>query len=329
MQEDDTPPQYDVIIVGGGPAGLSAALVLGRCRRGVLLVDAGEPRNASAKIMHGFISRDGESPREFLRIAREQLRTYPNVEFRKGRITHVQRAHEEFTVSLEDGNQFTSRIVLLATGIADEVPTLRGIENFYGATVHLCPYCHGWEHRDQQIVVYGRGIPGAEFCLEMLGWSRKLVYCTDGPSELPREYLERLERFEIPVDEEPVAQLEGEGDQIRGVRFESGRFRPCSALFFSSTQSQCSDLARELGCELDEEGALIEHCDNSSNIPGLYVAGNTCTGLQLVIMAAAGGTQAAFSINQALIEADVQRADAALARSKPVPEPNIVMSPAH
>jgi thioredoxin reductase len=324
--EPDAVPKLDVIIVGGGPAGLSAALVLGRCRRRVVVVDNGEPRNAAAKVMHGFLSRDGEDPAEMLRIARRQIELYPTVQFRNGRVTHVERGDEMFRACTEKGEWFTSRMLLLSTGIRDELPSLRNIEQFWGKTVHLCPYCHGWEHRDQHLVIHGRGHEGAEFALEMLGWSSDLIFCTDGPADLDSEMAAKLERMGIAVDEEPIAQLEGEGEQIRGVRFESGRFLACQGLFFSSRQYQCSDLAKELGCELDETGALIAHCDTASGVPGLYVAGNTCSGLQLVIMAAAEGTQAAFKINQSLIELDVERANAAIANSEPVPQPNILVA---
>ncbi len=313
-------PEYDVTIIGGGPAGLSAALVLARCRRKVLLIDDGEPRNAKAKAMHGFLSRDGESPREFLRIAREQVAAYESVDFIEGEVTCAKRGDERFTVWTKDEAAHTSRTLLLATGISDEVPPLEGVQQFYGSTVQLCPYCHGWEHRDQAIIVYGKGVEGAEFALEMLGWSRKLVLCTDGPADLPQELREKLGRFEIAIDEERIIALEGEEDRIGGARFESGRFLACEALFFYSRQRQCSTLAQQLGLELDDDGAQIEHCDTTSGIPGLYVAGNTCTGLQLVIMAAADGTQAAFKINQALLEGDIELADDALENDEPVPE---------
>ena len=158
---------------------------------------------------------------------------------------------------------------------------------------------------------------------------RKLVLCTDGETDIPQELCERLERLEIPINEEKIISLEGEGDQICGVRFESSRFLACDALFFYSRQKQCSTLAHQLGLHFDEEeGTQVAHCDTTWDIPGLYVAGNTCTGLQLVIMAAADGTQAAFKINQALLDEDTQRADSALERAEPVPEPNTIMTPA-
>src|SRR3954468_3807078 len=164
-------PPYDVIIVGGGPAGLSAALVLGRCRRRVLLIDSGHPRNEAARMMHGFISRDGTPPKEFLRLSREQLAKYENVELRDGCVETASRGNEQFTVRTSDGQEFTSRILLLASGLVDDVPEIEGIKQFYGKSVHLCPYCDGWEHKDEKICVYGPGQMGADLALVMLGWT--------------------------------------------------------------------------------------------------------------------------------------------------------------
>ena len=296
---------HDVIIVGGGPAGLSAALVLGRCRRRVLLFDAGQPRNRASRAMHGFISRDGIDPCEFRQIAREELRTYPDVELHEGEVVAVERGDRRFTVALKDRRRFTARMLLLATGIIDELPRLEGFEQFWGRSIHLCPYCDGWEHRDQSIAVYGRGIEGVDLALEMLGWSRDLVLCTDGPSGVGADQLARLAAAKIPVIETRIDRLEGEKDQISGVRFVDGTVHRCAALFFAAPQSQCSNLGKELGCKFSEDGTTLD-CKEcaSTNVPGVFVAGNNSRGLQLVIMAAADGTQAAFTMNQALLEAD-------------------------
>lgn len=296
---------HDVIIVGGGPAGLSAALVLGRCRRRVFVLDAGVPRNRASRAMHGFISRDGIDPCEFRQIARDELRAYPSVELHEGEVMNAERRNRQFTVALKDGRRFTARMLLLATGIIDELPRLTGFEQFWGRTIHLCPYCDGWEHRDQPIAVHGRGIPAVELALEMLGWSRDLVLCTDGPSGLGADQRARLEVAKIPLIETRIDRLEGEGEQITGVRFVDQRAHPCRALFFTAPQRQCSSLGTELGCKCSEDGTTLD-CKEcaSTNVPGVYVAGNASRGLQLVIMAAAEGTQAAFTINQALLEAD-------------------------
>jgi thioredoxin reductase len=172
--------------------------------------------------------------------------------------------------------------------------------------VHLCPYCDGWEHRDQPIAIYGRGLAGCELALELLGWSSDIVLCTDGPSELTEEDSARLKKRHILVIETPIQMLEGENGQMERVRFADGKMIERCALFFSTPQQQRCELGRDLGCEFGEDGATIV-CERNAatNVPGLYAAGNATCGLQLVIMAAAEGTQAAFSINEALLDADV------------------------
>jgi thioredoxin reductase len=299
----------DVIIVGGGPAGLSAALVLGRCRRQVLLFDSGKPRNYAARAMHGFISQDGTSPEEFRRLAREQLGKYPCVELRDGEVVDAQRGDEQFTVTLKDGSTHAARILLLATGLIDDVPDVNGMQRFYGSGVHVCPYCDGWEHKDQTIVVYGQGQAGADLALELLAWSSDVTWCTDGDQEEPAAACRgKLRHYNVRTMRTKIAQLEGQGDRLCGVRFIDGEFLPCDALFFASTQRQQSDLAEKLGCQICKDTVAVEHEETeATGVPGLYVAGNTSRGLQLVIMAAADGTMAAFKINQDLLETDLER----------------------
>ncbi len=295
----------DVIIIGAGPAGLSAALVLGRCRRKVVAFDSGEPRSKASRAMHGFITRDGIPPCDFRKIAREQLGTYPDVAVHEAEVVKAERGESQFTVTLKDGRRFAARLLLLATGIVDEVPQFQGYEEFWGRSMHLCPYCDGWEHRDKPLAIYGRGIEGIEFALELLGWSRDLVLCTNGPAGFAADQLAQLQTAKIPLIETPIDRLEGHDGQISGVRFKDGSVHACEALFFTAPQHQRSDVPRQLGCKLSEDGTTLDCAEcSSTNIPGVFVAGNTSRGLQLVIMAAADGTQAAFTINQALLEAD-------------------------
>ena len=298
---------FDVLIVGGGPAGLGAALVLGRCRRRVLLFDAGNPRNAASRAMHGFLSRDGMDPRDFLRESRAQLQQYTSVTIREIEIVEAFREDRRFRVRTRDGVEHTGRILLLATGLVDEVPQIQGIERFYGRSVHHCPYCDGWEHRDDPIVVHGKGQEGADLAMEMICWSRNLTLCTDGASasEIPAECRAKLEKLHIPIIEKRVAELIGGGHQIERVRFEDGQEIGCRALFFAARQRQRSELVHQMGCVFRGD-VCVEHDDTrAEGVPGLYVAGNTSRGLQLVIMAAAEGTLAAFNINQALLDADL------------------------
>ena len=299
------PEILDAIIIGGGPAGLSAALVLGRCLRRVLVCDAGHPRNEAARIFNGFLSRDGSNPAEFLQICRDQLRRYKTIEFRQVKVTDVERGDRRFTAILETGERVAGRMLLLATGLIDELPKIENFEQFYGSTVHSCPYCDGWECRDQPIAVTGGNQDSVELAIELLLWSKDLVLCTNGPLTCDRKTLETLSRLAIRIIETPISRLEGNGDKLEGIRFTDGKFLPRSALFFSPGQHQRSHLAEQLGCEFCEDNNCIQCGENAAtNIPGLYAAGNASRGVQLVIAAAAEGMQAAFAINNALLEAD-------------------------
>src|SRR6266700_2734250 len=175
---------YDVVIVGAGPAGLSAALWLGRCRRSVLLCDSGQPRNAASQALHGFLTCDGIAPAAFLRLAREQLHQYSSIELREVAVVDARREPDHFTVTLRDQSQVTTRILLCTTGMIDELPPIEGIEPLYGTSVFHCPYCDGWEVRDQPLAIYGRGERGKLLALRLTQWSADLVLCTDGPSDL-------------------------------------------------------------------------------------------------------------------------------------------------
>jgi thioredoxin reductase len=294
----------DAIIVGGGPAGLSAALVLGRCLRRVLVCDAGHPRNEPARIFNGYLSRDGSSPAEFLQICRDQLRRYDTVEFRKVKVEDVERGDRRFTVVLESGERIDGRMLLIATGLVDELPQIENFRQFYGSTVHNCPYCDGWECRGQPIAVTGCNQESLDLAIELLLWSKDLVLCTNGPLTCDRKTVKTIRRLDIRVIETPISRLEGEGDKLEGIRFTDASFLPRSALFFSPGQYQRSPLGAKLGCEFCEDNSIQCGENAATNIPGVYAAGNASRGVQLVIAAAAEGMEAAFAINSALLDAD-------------------------
>jgi thioredoxin reductase len=295
----------DAIVIGGGLAGLSAALVLGRCLRRVLVCDAGHPRNEPARIFNGFLSRDGSTPAEFLQICRDQLRRYETIEFRKVKVVDVERGDCRFTAILETGERVARRMLLLATGLVDELPQIENFRQFYGSTVHNCPYCDGWECRGQPIAVTGCNQESLDLAIELLLWSKDLVLCTNGTLTADRKAVETIKRLGIRIIETPIALLEGAGNTLEGIRFTDGGFLRRSALFFSPGQYQRSPLAERLGCEFCEGNNCIQ-CgeDTATNTPGVYAAGNASRGVQLVIAAAAEGMQAAFAINSALLEAD-------------------------
>jgi len=292
---------YDVIIIGGGPAGLSAALVLGRCRRQVLVCDTGTPRNAASQAMHGFLSRDGIPPWEFLQIARDQLRPYETVELRDVEVTAAVCRDSRFHVTLAGGATLETRKLLIATGVRDNLPDIPGFQELYGKSVFHCPYCDGWEVRDRPLAIYGRGDRGLGLSLELTGWSRDLVLCTDGPSEIAAADLARLDRNGIRVREERVTRLEGT-DRLERIVFDDGAPLDRHALFFTAGQTQQSQLATELGCAMNDKGTVRTGKYEATHLAGLYVAGDASRAVQWVIVAAAEGAEAAFDINAALLK---------------------------
>jgi thioredoxin reductase len=297
---------YDVIIVGGGPAGLSAALILGRSRRRVLVCDGGRPRNAASRAIHGFITRDGMPPAEFLRVARAQLDPYDTVTIRDIEVTRAEcRGDSRFSVWLADGSELHSRKLLIATGVSDNLPDIPGFHEFFGVSVFHCPYCDGWEVRDQALAIYGRGARGVGLSLELLGWSRDLVLCTDGPSGIDAEALDRLRRNAIVVREDRVVRLEGDG-RLERILFDRGEPLERRAVFFTTGQTQQSKLALALGCEFNEKGTVRTGKYETTHLPGLYVAGDASRAVQWVVVAAAEGAEAAFAINTDLIEEDLR-----------------------
>lgn len=296
---------FDVAIVGGGPAGLSAALVLGRCRRRVVLLDSGEYRNAAAHAMHGFLSRDGTSPAELRRIAREQLRQYDTVQWTEGFVEDAVAVEGGFELRVRGGAALRCRKLLLATGLVDELPHVAGTRDLYGKSIHHCPYCEGWEVRDQPLAAYGCGDEaGGGLALELTLWSSDVVLCTDGPCNLSDEYRARLGRRGIVVREPPIARFEGDDGRLRIV-FESGDVLERRALFFNTSARQRSDLARRLRCRFDERGGVVAVKFQSTGVPGLYVAGDASREVLQVIVAAGEGAEAAVGINKALLAEDV------------------------
>jgi len=296
---------YDVIVVGAGPAGLSAALMLGRSCRRVLVCDTRTPRNAASRAMHGFLTRDGMPPLEFLETAREQLRPYDTVELRDIAVVEAScRPDARFHVTLADGSQHVARKLLIATGVVDNVPDIPGFRELYGRGVFHCPYCDGWEVRGQGLAIYGRGARGLGLSLELTGWSRDLVLCTDGPAEIDAADLARLARHGVQVRDDRIVRLEGE-ETLERIVFASGESLPRRALFFTTGQTQQSQLAVTLGCEFNDKGTVRTGKYESTHLPGLYVAGDASRAVQWVVVAAAEGAEAAFAINTDLLEEDL------------------------
>ncbi|MDP9246395.1 MAG: NAD(P)/FAD-dependent oxidoreductase [Chloroflexota bacterium] len=297
--------RVDVAIVGGGPAGLSAALMLGRCCRSVVVVDAGEHRNRKAGAVHGFLTRDGTPPADLLRAARADLERYPEVTLRTGVVSAITGARGTFELRLADGAPFQARRVLLATGVIDVVPAIEGLPELFGRSVHHCAHCDGYEYAGTPIAVYGQARPGIEAALAMLAWSDDVVLLTDARPLVPADRT-RLEALGVPVREERVVRLEGTAGQLERVVFADGPALARSGLFLVAGQREQSELAKQLGCELTAEGMVKADQHAVTSVPGVYVAGDAGVGEQMVIVAAAQGTIAATKIHASLGEEDLR-----------------------
>jgi thioredoxin reductase len=299
-------PRYDVIVVGGGPAGLSAALMLGRCRRKVLVCDSGRYRNAASAGVHGFLSRDGMKPLDLIRVAREQLRPY-EVEVCNAVVKSVIPRGSRFRIALESGEQIECRRVLLATGVVDQVPSIEGIEPLYGKSVHHCPYCDAWEHRDQPIAAYGKGRPAMGLAMSLKTWSSDVVLLTNGPTRLSPGQRKELDSLEIPVRAGRIGRLEGKGGDLHSIVFKNGDTLARRAIFFNTGQHQTCNIASELGCTFTKRGAIRTDKFEQTCVPGVFAAGDCSRNVQFVSVAVAEGAVAAEAINVQLQEEDRQK----------------------
>ncbi len=304
---------YDVLIVGAGSAGLSAALTLGRCLRRVLVADGGPPRNERSPGVHGFFTRDGIRPAELLRLGQEELQPYETVEVRCLHIDELERIPQGFRATghgtADDAPAtVTARRVLLATGVADILPPLPGFRELWGRGVLHCPYCHGWEVRHQPLAVYGQGRTVTGLALLVSRWSRDVVIVTNGPGHLTPNARRRLRRENIGVREAPLRDLVGTpGGDLRCIRFEDGSELERAALFLHAPQHQRTPLAARVGARLTSKGAVWVDSKLHTSVPGLYAAGDTKPGAQQALLAAADGNHAAIVINESLTREECPR----------------------
>ncbi|MBF6592340.1 MAG: NAD(P)/FAD-dependent oxidoreductase, partial [Ktedonobacterales bacterium] len=284
-----------------------------RCRRRVLLCDAGHPRNERSHALHCYLTRDGIAPAELLRLARADLRPYETIASRTVEVTGITREEDgSFGVALSGEERQRGRKLLLATGVNDDWPELPGAVEMYGKSIHHCPYCDGWEWRDAPVAVYGKGEEAAELALELTRWTRDIALCGDGPASIEPKARERLTHHGIPIREARIICLEGTDGYLERVVFAEGEPLARRALFFSAPQHQRSIFPAQLGCEFTSDGAVKTDMNEATCVPGLYVAGDASRRAQFAIVAAAEGVLAAEAINSALLKEDLARADAAL-----------------
>lgn len=298
---------YDVVIVGGGPGGLSAALTLGRARKHVLLCDFGPRRNAAAHQIHNFVTRDGTPPEVFRQTARDQLKAYPNVEIQDNPVLAITGERDRFAVELPSGI-VQARRILLCTGMIDELPEIEGFAALWGRSIFQCPYCHGWEVQDRPWAYLAR--PEAapmltHFVLQALAWTRDFVVFTGGSFELDADTRRTLERAAVRVETAPIERLLSRDGALAAIVLTDGTTVPREVLFAHPTQRQVS-LVTSLGLALDEHGYVqVDPMRRETSLPGVYAGGDLASRMQGAIFAASAAVQAAAMINAELTAATI------------------------
>ncbi|MFE3291677.1 NAD(P)/FAD-dependent oxidoreductase [Rhodococcus sp. NPDC059234] len=308
--------KYDVVVVGGGAAGLSGALTLARARRSVLVVDAGDPRNAPAGHVHNYLAREGTPPGELLAAGRSEVTGYGG-EIESGRVASAQRAGTDgFRVVLDDGRSVLARRLLVTTGLVDELPEIPGVAQRWGRDVLHCPYCHGWEARDQAIGILATGPLAVHQAQMWRQWSADMtLFLHTAPAPTALE-LEQLTARGVAVVDGEVAGLEVRGDRLAGVRMTSGEIVPREAVVVPPRFTARADVLASLGIEPGEQemgghviGSYVAADPTGATaVPGVWVAGNVADPRAQVIVAAAAGLNAAAAINASLIEEEIESA---------------------
>lgn len=293
--------QFDVIIVGGSYSGLAAGMALGRALRRVLIVDSGLPANRQTPFSHNFITQDGVPPHLIAAKARAQVERYPSVEFLSGKVTDARIKDDGFQVGVDNNIQFTAKKLILATGIRDVMPPIPGFAECWGISVLHCPYCHGYEVRDEVTGVLGNGDKAFELARLISNWTKELTLFTNGPSTLTPEQSAALRKHGIGIEQTPVQELVHDRGRLHQVRFSNGSARAIHSLYAMPAFDQHSSAPQEIGCAFTEEGYIQVDAQQRTSVPGIYACGDSTTRLRTVANAVATGTTAGMMLNKELI----------------------------
>ena len=306
MSRQATSPTWDCIVVGAGPAGLNAALVLGRARWRVLVIDSGSPRNYATHEMHGVLGHDGLDPAALRARGRAELAGY-GVEVVTLEVQGAEVLDGAVRVTCA-GRTELARTLLLATGMLDDVPDIPGFADVWGTSAHTCPYCDGFEHRDERLAVLAAGGRGEHLAVLLRQWSDDVVLLSNGPHDLAADQLARVQAVGVPIIESPVVGLDSHDGRLHRIRLGDGQTLDRDALFFYVGWRLRNDVARTLGCELRDDGSIAVDANQATTVDRVYAAGNCSEPRALVPAAAGSGTTAAVAINARLCFEDADRA---------------------
>lgn len=295
-------PEFEVIIIGGSYAGLSAAMALGRSLRKVLIIDSGKPCNRQTPHSHNFLTQDGQTPLSISSQARKQVEAYPSIQFFEGLATDGRKTEQGFEISTHSKQRFSAKKLIFATGVRDLMPAIDGFASCWGISVIHCPYCHGYEVRGQKTGILGNGEYGWEFSKMIHHWTKDLTLYTNGPSGLSTEQKEALHKHNIPIIEKEIDRLHHNQGRVESIVFKDGSQSPLSALYARAAFEQHCDIPQKLGCELDENGYIKVGYMPTTSVPGVYACGDNTTQMRAVSNAVAQGTFAGAALNKELIE---------------------------
>jgi thioredoxin reductase len=294
--------EFDVIIIGGSYAGLSAAMALGRALRNVLVIDSGKPCNRQTPQSHNFITHDGETPSIILNKAKEQVMRYATVTFNNGIAISGRKLDGKFQIETENGERFYASKLMFTTGVRDIMPSIEGFAECWGISVLHCPYCHGYEVRNEPTGILANGDMGFELARLINHWTNDLILFTNGPSNLTPEQVQKIESHNIKIIETEIEGIEHDNGQLKFLRLKSGERFALNAIYARPAFNQHCTIPVDLGCELTEQNLLKVDAFQRTTMAGIFAAGDNSTLMRSVALAVAGGGFAGASINKDLID---------------------------
>jgi thioredoxin reductase len=293
--------QFDVIIIGGSYAGLSAALALGRSLRQVLIIDSGLPCNRQTPHSHNFLTQDGQTPAAIAALARQQVQQYATVQFHDGVATEGLKTTHDFEIRTQAGDSFTAKKLIFATGLKDQFPDIGGMAACWGISVIHCPYCHGYEVKHEKTAILSRGQDAFEFSQLITNWTKDITLLTNGPSDLSPEQTAVLQKLGVTIMEKAIDLLDQTNGQINHVRFKDGSVLEVKALYAKIPFTQQCDIPVALGCELTEQGLIKTTTMQKTTVPGVYACGDNSS-MRSLPTAVYTGSMAGVMVNKELVE---------------------------
>ncbi|SKB71232.1 NAD(P)/FAD-dependent oxidoreductase [Dyadobacter psychrophilus] len=293
---------FEVIVIGGSYAGLSAAMSLGRSLRKTLLIDSGKPCNAQTPHSHNFLTQDGQTPKQIALVGKEQVSNYPTIHFYDGLATNGQKTDAGFEISTAAGDTFSAKKLIFATGLKDQMPDMRGYAECWGISVIHCPYCHGYEVKHEKTGILGNGEAGFEYAKLISNWTKDLTIFTNSPATFTPEQTEKLSGHRIRIVEKVIAELVHENGKVAKIIFDDHSEEQITAIYSRPVFKQHSDIPEQLGCALTENGLLKLETFQQTSVPGIYAAGDNSHMARSVAMAVSAGSMAGALINRELIE---------------------------